>query len=394
MLTGIQKIDGKSYAFTADGQEIFGQATISGKRYLFDKTTGEMQYGRQYLADQKVWVLYNRSSGEMLFGQQLDQGHWYLFDANTGAMQYGRQYISAQKKWVLYDRVSGVMKYGQQSDQGHWYLFDSATGAMKYGRQYISAQKKWVLYDRVAGVMKYGQQKDQGHWYLFNKTTGAMQYGSQNLSAYGQKKTVFYDTISGVMRYGWLQVGTQQKHFNTTTGAQDRTFAPVYYSQLDPRWSGVTIGVTSFGMEGCAMTDVAMISTGYGINISPLTAGYRGYSVSGFGHYLNGSSETDIITTARSFGLKTGLLTSQAQIEAKLRQGYPVVIAVQYPFISTTGATHEIVLFGYGNGKTSVSDPWGNQHSGLTSLSYIWNSRSRWAMDNNAGGSPALVIYQ
>ncbi|MFM9598240.1 hypothetical protein ACKI1O_54330, partial [Streptomyces scabiei] len=67
--------------------------------------------------------------GQMQYGQQNVNGKWYLFDKNTGAMKTGLQYIADQKKTVYYNS-QGQMQYGQQNVNGKWYLFDKNTGAM------------------------------------------------------------------------------------------------------------------------------------------------------------------------------------------------------------------------------------------------------------------------
>ncbi|CAK1255146.1 unnamed protein product [Fructobacillus tropaeoli] len=124
----------------------------------------------------------------MQYGQQYDQGHWYLFDSQSGAMQYGRQYIADQNKWVLYDRNDGTMQYGQQYDQGHWYLFDSQSGAMQYGWQQLPQGR--VYYDQHDGTIEYGTKFIDGVEYSFNIYNGAQetsyrQIMSPNVYTYG-----------------------------------------------------------------------------------------------------------------------------------------------------------------------------------------------------------------
>ncbi|CAK1233605.1 GH25 family lysozyme [Fructobacillus tropaeoli] len=195
-------------ASTGNQTNNFVQKYIDGKWYLIDPATGNKQYGRQYLADQNKWVLYDRNTGAMLYGQQYDQGNWYYFDPQTGAMQYGRQYLAGQNKWVLYDRNDGTMKYGQQYDQGHWYLFDSQTGAMQYGWQQLPQGK--VYYDTNDGTIQYGPKWINGKQYIFNAYTGSLGNGE----VYFSGNWYLADSITGILKTGYQQLGTRRVFYD------------------------------------------------------------------------------------------------------------------------------------------------------------------------------------
>lgn len=334
---------------------------------------------------------YYYRSGEKLIGQNVIDGHWYLFDKTTGAKKIGFQnLVNYGKNKTVYYNGQGQMLYNQQYLNGHWYLFANVIGAQQIGRKYISNQTKWVLYNRQLGAngyMLYGQQGDQGNWYLFQSSTGAMQYGLQNLSSYGQNKVVWYNMTSGIMAHGWTNVNGIKLFFNTITGALG--VAPHYFSQLDPRWANVWIGNSTFGASGCVMTAIAMVAAGYGINITPLQAGYTGYNISGYNHSYAGGSQTDLIKVAAYYGLKTRVLSSTAVIAQQLAAGLIVTLAVNIP-----GGTHEIVLSGYSNGNTKVLDPYNNLfYSGWTNLNGLWNNRSSDPIDSNAGAQATLVYF-
>ena len=215
MKTGLQWISDqhKTCYYNGKGQMQYGQQHIGGKWYLFDKNTGAMKTGLQWISDQHKTCYYN-GKGQMQYGQQHIGGKWYLFDKNTGAMKTGFQWISDQHKTCYYNG-KGQMQYGQQHIGGKWYLFDKNTGAMKTGLQWISDQRKTCYYNGK-GQMQYGQQHIGGKWYLFDKNTGAMKTGFQWIS--NQRKTCYYNG-KGQMLYGRQYINGRWYNFNRWTGA-------------------------------------------------------------------------------------------------------------------------------------------------------------------------------
>ena len=209
---GWKTVNGKTFYYSK-GKAVTGQQRIGGKWYLFDKNTGAMKTGLQWISDQHKTYYYN-GKGQMQYGQQHIGGKWYLFDKNTGAMKTGFQWISNQRKTCYYNG-KGQMQYGQQRIGGKWYLFDKNTGAMKTGFQWISNQHKTCYYNGK-GQMQYGQQHIGGKWYLFDKNTGAMKIGFQWIS--NQRKTCYYNG-KGQMLYGRQYINGRWYTFNRWTGA-------------------------------------------------------------------------------------------------------------------------------------------------------------------------------
>nr|WP_258414382.1 GH25 family lysozyme [Ligilactobacillus ruminis] len=215
--SGWKTVNGKTFYYSK-GKAVTGQQHIGGKWYLFDKNTGAMKTGFQWISDQRKTCYYN-GNGQMQYGQQHIGGKWYLFDKNTGAMKTGFQWISDQRKTCYYNG-EGQMQYGQQHIGGKWYLFDKNTGAMKTGFQWISDQRKTCYYNGE-GQMQYGQQHIGGKWYLFDKNTGAMKTGFQWIS--DQRKTCYYNG-NGQMQYGQQHIGGKWYLFDKNTGAMKTGF--------------------------------------------------------------------------------------------------------------------------------------------------------------------------
>lgn len=59
---------------------------------------GKNLTGFQKIADQNKICYYNPSNGAMVYGQQRIDNKWYLFDKVTGALQFGYQWIGDQNK--------------------------------------------------------------------------------------------------------------------------------------------------------------------------------------------------------------------------------------------------------------------------------------------------------
>ena len=182
MHLGWLTLNGKKYYYDKNGHKVFGEQTIDGSKCLFDKNTGALKSQSKpnvivKPVNSNGWKTVNGktfyySKGKAVTGQQHIDGKWYLFDKNTGAMKTGLQWISDQHKTCYYNG-KGQMQYGQQHIGGKWYLFDKNTGAMKTGFQWISNQRKTCYYNGK-GQMLYGRQYINGRWYNFNRWTGAL----------------------------------------------------------------------------------------------------------------------------------------------------------------------------------------------------------------------------
>ena len=149
---------GKWVRYDSNGHMVKGEDYRYGDWYYFDVTTGAMAKGISYVpSNGGKEVCYDRVTGKMLYGEQyVDYDRkiagWYLFDRNTGAMTYGDVYLRSNGgKWVRYDRSSGKMVKGLQKQDGAWYYFDETTGAMAHGRTWVPQWNTWHMFDVVTG---------------------------------------------------------------------------------------------------------------------------------------------------------------------------------------------------------------------------------------------------
>ena len=149
---------GKWVRYDSNGHMVKGEDYRYGGWYYFDVTTGAMAKGISYVpSNGGKEVCYDRVTGKMLYGEQyVDYDRkiagWYLFDRNTGAMTYGDVYLRSNGgKWVRYDRSSGKMVKGLQKQDGAWYYFDETTGAMAHGCTWVPQWNTWHMFDVVTG---------------------------------------------------------------------------------------------------------------------------------------------------------------------------------------------------------------------------------------------------
>ncbi len=149
---------GKWVRYDSNGHMVKGEDYRYGGWYYFDVTTGAMAKGISYVpSNGGKEVCYDRVTGKMLYGEQyVDYDRkiagWYLFDRNTGAMTYGDVYLRSNGgKWVRYNRSSGKMVKGLQKQDGAWYYFDETTGAMAHGCTWVPQWNTWHMFDVVTG---------------------------------------------------------------------------------------------------------------------------------------------------------------------------------------------------------------------------------------------------
>lgn len=188
----------------------------------------------------------------------------------------------------------------------------------------------------------------------------------------------------------WRSVGGQLKYYNMNTASYTKTFSLKYYSQLDKRWSGKTYSGYNFGKTGCGQASIAMIISGFGINVTPPMAADYAHQYGTFDTEEGpGSTESDLTLVANRFGLDWIVMNSESELAYYLAQGYPATVCLDL------GGTvrHIVVLTGNKGGYTTVSDPWNNLlFSGKHAISQVWSKLS-WLHGNRDMGGSAAVVY-
>ncbi len=235
-----------------------------------------------------------------------------------------------------------------------------------------SGRVKFAVWSEVGG-------QDDLRWYDGYRQQSVVFGGGFNAqyhSGTGLYHIHAYEDVNGQMRgLGTTTIHVARSHYQ----------AP-YYSQLDPRWSGIRYGAWTFGPSGCVPTSMAMIISAItNQTVSPVqVANYLYYNTLEYNRSFFGTSSRGVVMSARNWGLKASALNSYNALETALKQGYYVAAGVG-PSKYVVFGGHEIVLKGYQNGMTYVLDPYNPGNNGWTSLAYIWSIPSRDPIDRTEG---------
>lgn len=208
---------------------------------------------------------------------------------------------------------------------------------------------------------------------------------SKNASAPGSTKNAHI-----IGQSGWKSVSGKLRYYNAATNSYTKNFSLKYYSQLDKRWSGRTYGSYNFGKTGCGQASIAMIISGFGINVTPAMAADYSHKYGSFDTAREvGSAQSDLTIVADHFGVSWRVMKTQAELGSYLAKGYPATVCLDLG----GGVRHIVVLTGNSGGVTTVSDPWnGLLFSGRHSIAQIWSKLS-WKADNRNKGASAAVVY-
>ncbi len=139
-------------------------------------------------------------------------------------------------------------------------------------------------------------------------------------------------------------------------------FSLVRYSQQDPRWKGIPLGSgpDTIGYYGCALTSVAMLSSGWGFSETPGTLNQKLKASGGFvGEAIVWAGITKLHPALESTGLT--LVNNPpapiSLINSSLTSGQPVILEVD--FSPAPGLqTHWIVAYAPFGNDYLILDPW------------------------------------
>ncbi|MDD6384673.1 MAG: GBS Bsp-like repeat-containing protein, partial [Streptococcus hyointestinalis] len=164
-----------------------------------------------------------------------------------------------------------------------------------------------------------------------------------------------------------------------------------YYRQRDPRWASKVYGLSNLDKTGCVPTSLAMVfSSLSGKEVLPTTvADYLYNNTDQFNKQWTGTGAVGILKAVDHWGYTATPLPSLSAVATALQEGYHVMAAVQNDIFVRNGS-HELVLKGYNNGKTYVSDPYTPMLSGWYPISQLWSEQSRSAEDRV--GLPSTFI--
>lgn len=318
-----------------------------------------------------------------------DDIRWYqATKQSNGTYRVTVDMVNHQFDWGIYHaHVYLTMKNGQTSGAGSTQM--TIPKPKNTTRITTSYQGTGNYRVNLQGVLTSGQVllaiwsdtngQDDLRWYGASRQGTADFVGyfnAQDHSGIGKYNIHAYEVVNGQMR----GLGTQ------TVQVAKSSFVVPYFSQVDPRWSGLRYGAWSFGPTGCVPAVIAMIFTGLkGTTISPVDVGnFLHYNTMEFNRNFAGTSSRGIVLAAQHWGLKANVLNSVNDLSLALQQGYFVAAAVgNSKFVF--GGGHELVLKGYQNGNTYVVDPYNPSNNGWYSIQYLWSVQSTDPVDRTEG---------
>ena len=158
-----------------------------------------------------------------------------------------------------------------------------------------------------------------------------------------------------------------------------------YYRQRDPRWASKVYGLSNLDKTGCVPTSLAMVfSSLSGKEVLPTTvADYLYNNTDQFNKQWTGTGAVGLLKAVDHWGYTATPLPSLSAVATALQEGYHVMAAVQNDIFVRNGS-HELVLKGYNNGKTYVSDPYTPMLSGWYPISQLWSEQS-WYSEDRVG---------
>lgn len=231
----------------------------------------------------------------------------------------------------------------------------------------------------------------------------------------GQDDIKWYDaTTSGTSATGLINVtnhsgtGTYHVHvyqsdngkmyFLTSTDftVKQTNYSNPYYNQRDGRWANTRYGYYTMASTGCVPTSLAMVFSALtNTEVLPTTvASYLYNNTVEFNRGTEGTTGNGILVASRQWGLIPTVLNSSSVLSSALQEGHYVVAAVQQNKFSPWGwgTSHEIVLKGYSNGMTYVSDPYNSANNGWYPIASLWNEQSTQSVDVSGLGCPFVKI--
>lgn len=231
----------------------------------------------------------------------------------------------------------------------------------------------------------------------------------------GQDDIKWYDaTTSGTTATGLINVANHsgtgtyhlhayqsdngQMYFLTSTDftIKQTNYNTPYYNQRDGRWANTRYGYYTMASTGCVPTSLAMVfSSLTNTEVLPTTvASYLYNNTVEFNRGTEGTTGNGILVASRQWGLTPTVINSSAALTSALKEGHHVVAAVQQDKFSPWGygTSHEIVLKGYSNGNTYVSDPYNSANNGWYPIASLWNEQSTQSVDTRGLGNPFVKI--
>lgn len=151
------------------------------------------------------------------------------------------------------------------------------------------------------------------------------------------------------------------------------------------RWAHKKYGDYTFIGTGCVPTAMAIAFSGYDVHVNPETVGDWLHNNGYFNNKYLGTGGNGVVAGIQAFGLQAQGLSSESAVVSALQRGNVVLAAIGSGKFAAPGVTHMVVLNGYRNGVTYVTDPSYANKSSNTAVSSLWANQSSDSIDTEAG---------
>ena len=179
VLVGLQKADGESYYYNANGEKQYGWQTIDGQRYYFDPLTGAAVKG--WFTDDDGATYYFGPGGYALTGTQTIDGKKYSFDSqgrlisDVDGAGYTWEVVDGQHFCIDKD---GNYVTGLALINGSYYYFDE-NGVRQGGL--VTVDGKVYYFSPETGRAAKGWKTIDGETYYFG-TDGSALTGTHTIN--------------------------------------------------------------------------------------------------------------------------------------------------------------------------------------------------------------------
>ena len=212
LLTGLQKIEGKTYFFNEEGILQTGWQTIEEDEFYFSPETGERYESGTYVIEGVTYVFDENGFLEIIADEDSEE----IIEIPDSAV--GKETDDILEPEKTEEKIEEVPKESEKVNEVHrgWYY-----------------DKGWYYYDNNGNKL-YGWQKISGKWYYLDKSNlekpGVMladcsrvingriyffEGGGVMLTGWVRRPEGWYHTdVNGAMQTGWQQIGKYWYYFD------------------------------------------------------------------------------------------------------------------------------------------------------------------------------------
>lgn len=324
--------------------------------------------------------------------------HWYT----TSSVVNGKVVVTVDEKY--HHNISGdytvhvYVKTTSGDTVGYALGSYALTKTQSTAKATTSYKGTGVYSVTISGVYSSGTVK----YAVWSDTNGQDDIKWYDATTSGTTATALINVANhsgtGTYHLHAYQSDNGQMYFLTSTDftVKQTNYNTPYYNQRDGRWANTRYGYYTMASTGCVPTSLAMVFSALtNTEVLPTTvASYLYNNTVEFNRGTEGTTGNGILVASRQWGLTPTVINSSAALTSALKEGHHVVAAVQQDKFSPWGygTSHEIVLKGYSNGNTYVSDPYNSANNGWYPIASLWNEQSTQSVDVSGLGNPFVKI--